>query len=113
MAAKFVLNKGKGGKYFFSLRAGNGESILASQMYESHANAVNGISSVKENAGKEERFERLASKKGEPYFVLKAANAQIIGKSEMYASVRSRNNGIASVQRNAAIAVIDDRSGEK
>ncbi len=110
MAARFVLSKGRGGKYFFSLKAGNGEVILASQMYESHANALNGIASVKDNAGKDERFERLASKKGEPYFVLKAANAQIIGKSEMYASARSRNNGITSVQRNAPIAELDDRS---
>lgn len=110
MAARFVLSKGKSGKFFFSLKAGNGEVILASQMYESHASALAGISSVKDNSGKEDRFEKLASKKGEPYFVLKAGNAQIIGKSEMYASERSRNNGIASVQRNASIATIDDRS---
>ena len=61
MAARFVLSKGRGGKYFFSLKAGNGEVILASQMYESHGNALNGIASVKDNAGKDERFERLAS----------------------------------------------------
>ncbi len=110
MTARFVLSKGRGGKFFFSLKAGNGEVILASQMYESHSIALNGIASVKDNAAKDERFERLASRKGEPYFVLKAANAQVIGKSEMYASTRSRNNGIASVQRNASIATIDDRS---
>lgn len=110
MAARFVLSKGKTGKFSFSLKAGNGEIILASQTYESHASALNGIDSVKENAGKAERFEKLASKKGEPYFVLKASNAQIIGKSEMYSSERSRDNGIASVQRNAAVATLDDRS---
>ncbi len=111
MAARFVVSKGRSGKFFFSLKAGNGEVILASQMYESHANAVAGITSVKDNSAKDERFERLASKKGEPYFVLKASNAQIIGKSEMYASPRSRNNGILSVQRNAPTATTDDRSG--
>lgn len=112
MAARFVLSKGKTGKYSFTLKAGNGEVILTSQAYEAHASALNGIDSVRENAGKAERFEKLASKKSEPYFVLKAANTQIIGKSEMYSSTRSRDNGIASVQRNAATAVLDDRSAQ-
>lgn len=38
------------GKYYFSLKAGNGQVIGSSQMYESQASRDNGIESVKTNA---------------------------------------------------------------
>jgi uncharacterized protein len=50
MAAKFVLSKAKNGKFHFSLKAGNGEIIATSQMYDSKSGALNGIESVKKNA---------------------------------------------------------------
>jgi hypothetical protein len=40
--------------------------------------------------------------------VLKAANGEIIGKSEMYSSDAAMENGIASVVKNAAEAEIVD-----
>lgn len=40
-------------------------------------------------------------KNGELQFVLKAANHQIIGQSEMYSSEAARDNGIDSVRRHA------------
>lgn len=54
------------------------------------------------------RFERKTAKDGSPYFVLKAANGEIIGKSEMYSSVAAMENGIASVVKNAAEGEIVD-----
>lgn len=50
MAGKFVLSKAKNGKFHFSLKAGNGEIIATSQMYDSKSGALNGIESVKKNA---------------------------------------------------------------
>jgi uncharacterized protein len=50
MAGKFVLTKNAKGQYHWSLKAGNGEIIASSQMYESKAGAKNGIESVKKNA---------------------------------------------------------------
>ena len=50
MAGKFVLQKSSNGKYYFVLKAGNGETIAQSETYESKASAQNGIRSVKENA---------------------------------------------------------------
>ena len=47
MAGKFELKKSKNDKYFFSLLASNGQKILASEMYEAKASALNGIESVK------------------------------------------------------------------
>ena len=50
MAGKFELKKSKNDKYFFSLLAGNGQTILASEMYDTKASALAGIESVKKNA---------------------------------------------------------------
>ena len=87
MAGKFELKKSKNDKFFFSLLAGNGQTILSSEMYEAKASAVNGIESVKKNAGDAARYEKAVAKNGSPYFNLKAANGQVIGSSEMYAII--------------------------
>ncbi|MBX3195984.1 MAG: YegP family protein [Microbacteriaceae bacterium] len=54
MAAKFELKKSSNGKFHFNLKAGNGEIIATSEMYESKASAKNGIDSVKANAASAE-----------------------------------------------------------
>lgn len=109
MPGKFELKTAKNGKFFFNLKATNGQIILSSEMYESRKAAENGIASVKRNAGNEARYERKTSNKGEAYFVLKAANGEPIGKSESYATKRGMENGIKSVQRNAPDAAIADK----
>ncbi|MEQ1602204.1 MAG: YegP family protein [Methylophilaceae bacterium] len=101
MAGKFELKSAKNGDFHFSLLAGNGQIILQSEMYKTRASAENGIESVKKNGSDEARFERLTSSNEKPYFVLKAANHQIIGQSQMYESEASRDNGIESVKKNA------------
>ena len=110
MAGKFELKKSTNGKFFFSLKAGNGEKILGSEMYETKPAAENGIASVKKNAGDDARYEKKTSNKGDAYFNLKASNGQIIGSSEMYSSEAGRDNGIESVKKNAADAAIDDQT---
>ena len=110
MAGKFELKKSKNDKFYFSLLAGNGQTILSSEMYEAKASAVNGIESVKKNAGDAARYEKAVAKNGSPYFNLKAANGQVIGSSEMYESEASRDNGIASVKANAPDASVVDET---
>ncbi len=102
MAGKFELKTAKNGKFHFNLKAGNGQIILSSEMYDTKAAAENGIASVKKNSTDDGRYERKTSAKGEPYFALKASNGQQIGKSEMYSSASSMENGINSVKTNAA-----------
>ena len=75
-----------GGKYRFSLRASNGERILSSEAYSSSLSRDNGIKSVQINSQVDSRYENRTSVRNEPYFVLKAANGEIIGVSEMYNS---------------------------
>ena len=108
MAGKYDLKKSPSGKHMFNLKAANGQIILTSELYESKKAAENGIASVKKNAGSDARYERKESKKGQPYFVLKAGNSQVIGKSEMYASKAGMENGIASVGKNADARIEDN-----
>lgn len=51
MAGKFEVYKDKSGSYRFRLKAGNGEVIASSESYKSKASAMNGVESVKKNAG--------------------------------------------------------------
>ena len=101
MAGKFEIKAGKSGKFRFNLKASNGQIILTSEAYESRSAATKGITSVKKNAGNDKRFERKTAKDGSAYFVMKASNGEPIGKSEMYTTARSMENGIVSVGRNA------------
>jgi hypothetical protein len=110
MAGKFVITKGKDDKYYFNLKAGNGEVILTSQGYKAKADCLNGIQSVKNNSGNAARFEVKKSNDGKDYFVLTATNGQTIGKSQMYKSESGCSNGMKSVTNSAADASLVDES---
>jgi uncharacterized protein YegP (UPF0339 family) len=106
MAGKFVVFKGKDGQDYFRLKAGNGEVILSSEGYKSKSACANGIESVRKNSQDENRFEVKTAKDGREYFILKAGNGQEIGRSQMYKSGSGCRNGMKSVARNAADAVV-------
>jgi uncharacterized protein YegP (UPF0339 family) len=110
MTGKFELKKSKNEKYFFNLLASNGQIILTSEMYEAKPSALNGIESVKKNAADDARYARLDGKDGSPYFTLRAANGQVIGQSQMYASASARDNGIQSCKTNGPGAATSDLS---
>ena len=111
MAGKFEVTQSKNGKFLFNLKAGNGQIILTSEMYETLASATRGIDSCKSNSAQDGRFERAQSSADQPYFSLKADNGQVVGRSEMYTSVAARENGIVSVKANAPGADIKDLTG--
>jgi uncharacterized protein len=108
MAGKFEIKSGKTGKFRFNLKASNGQIILTSEAYESRSACTKGITSVKNNAQNDKRFERKTAKDGSSYFVLKASNGEPIGKSEMYTTTKAMENGIASVGKNAPDAPVVD-----
>lgn len=104
----YEIKKTANGKYLFNLKAGNNEVILTSETYEKKESALAGIESVRANGAQEANFELKQSTSKQPYFVLKAANKQVIGKSEMYSSEAAAKNGILSVQKNCRSAKIAD-----
>jgi uncharacterized protein YegP (UPF0339 family) len=81
---------------------------LTSQTYESKESAEDGIASVRQNAGLDERYEEKTGTDGHAYFVLIAANKQVIGRSQMYSSRDAMRKGIASVKKNAQHAATVD-----
>lgn len=108
MAGWFEIDKSTNDKFKFVLKAGNGEIILSSQMYEAKSGAQNGIESVQVNSQQEAQFAKETSTNDKPYFNLVAANHQIIGTSQMYSSTSARDNGIRSVMENGSSDDIRD-----
>ena len=120
---KFVISKAKTG-VMFNLRAGNGQVIATSEVYNSKTSAMNGIESVKKNCTaviedqtkadytveKNPKFEMYKDKKGEVRFRLKAGNGQSIATSEGYKDNAACKNGIESVKKNAPTAEIVDEA---
>lgn len=104
MPAKFDLKKTNNGQFMFNLVAANNQVILTSEMYTTKDAAKNGIESVRKNAPLDERYDRRTSGYEEPYFVLLAANHEVIGKSEMYSSKSAMENGIEAVKKAAPAA---------
>ena len=108
MSGWYEISHSNDQQFRFVSKAWNGEIILTSELYKAKASAQNGIESVQKNSADDSRFERLTAKNGKPYFNLKAANHQIIGTSQFYASEQSRDKGIESVKTNGASTQIKD-----
>jgi uncharacterized protein YegP (UPF0339 family) len=102
---RFKISKGADDQYTFNLTAANGEKILSSERYTSHAAALRGVGAVKENAGIDQRYDGRVARDGSLYFVLKAGNHEVVGTSEMYSSSTARERGIESVKVNAGAGV--------
>lgn len=107
--AKFEIDKAVNGQYYFRLRASvDDKIILRSEMYQAKSGCERGIASVKANAPLDERYERLYSSNGKYYFNLKAANGEVIGTSDMYATSEERATVIELVKKQAPDAPVVD-----
>ena len=120
--SKFVIRTVSSGVKF-DLRAGNGQTILTSEVYTTEAACRKGIESIIRNAPvanvenqtekdyevlSHPKFEMYQDKAGEYRFRLKARNGEIIGTSDGYSAKAGCLNGIESVQKNAAEADITE-----
>ncbi|MBD3668373.1 MAG: YegP family protein [Kangiella sp.] len=94
-----IFQSSANNQYYFRLKASNGEIILASEGYTTKSSCQGGIESVRTHSPDEDNYVRKDSTDGQYYFVLRAKNYEIIGRSEMYTTKASRDNGIESVKR--------------
>ena len=106
MAGKFECYKDKAGEFRFRLKAGNGNTILASEGYKSKSGCTNGIESVRKNSQDPDRFVKKTTDSGKFRFNLTAKNSQTIGSSQNYNSASGCNNGMKSVATNAPDAAV-------
>jgi uncharacterized protein YegP (UPF0339 family) len=108
MSGYFEIKAAAQSQFMFNLKSGNHEVILTSQMYGTKQAAETGIASVKTNSPTDARYDRKTATDKSPYFVLTAANSQVVGNSQMYSSSSAMEAGIASVKATAPGAVTKD-----
>jgi len=108
MAGWYEISQNDKGQVSFVLKAANAQVVLRSQQYESRASALKGIASVQANSPTDARYELLSASDGRPYFNLRAANGQVVGTSQMYASEATRATGIESVKTNGPSTDVRD-----
>ena len=108
MKGHFELKRTEGGRFMFNLKAGNGEIILTSGLYDGKAAASEGIATVIACAHDESNIERKVASNRKPFFVLKSAAGDFLAKSEMYSSAAAMEKGIKSVLQNVGGATLKD-----
>ncbi|WP_276480093.1 DUF1508 domain-containing protein [Paraflavitalea pollutisoli] len=109
---KFIISTKANGQYQFRLAATTGEIILTSGSYSSKSGALNGISAVRSNSFRDDRYDKKVAASGKYYFNLKGANGEVIGTSEMYETETGMKAGIKSVATNTIDSVIDEGDSE-
>jgi len=112
MTGEFVVAKLSDGASYFVLKAGNGEVILTSEKYTTELACRSGIAAVINNSSNDKNYARRTSSDGRYYFHLRAANHQVIGSSQLYASAAAREAGITSVKGNANWNAVDGHTEE-
>lgn len=110
MSAKFTILRSPVGLYRFNLTAPNGQIILSSEQYAAKSGALDGIQSARVHAPNDTNYDRRTASIGEPYFVLKARNGEVIGRSETYSSKYGMESGITAVKQYAPTAPVYDLS---
>lgn len=107
--AKFLITIDSIGEFRFNLHSrGNFKIILrSSEGYKTRQGCINGIQSVKENSPFDSKYHRDKASNGLYYFVLKAANGEPLGISELYTTMAEREEGISAVKRDAPGAKIE------
>jgi len=109
MAGRYLLRR-SGAQYDFVLQAANYQTLITSERYTTKQNAEAGIASVRANSPNDARYNRLIAKDGSPYFVLKAANGEPIGRSETYSSTGARDGGIEATKTVGPTAPVVDET---
>jgi uncharacterized protein len=110
--AEFVIQTSTDHHIYFTLRASNHEVVLTSETYTSIGAAHKGIEAVRTAASSLDNFLCRDATNGQPYFVLLAANHELIGTSELYSSNKERDKGIVACQRAARDEQVVDRRGD-
>jgi len=102
----FKIKKSTDGQHYFVLRSKNNKVILTSELYPTKQALQTGIDAVRANAGDRNNFQIRKAENGQPYFVLRAKNHEVIGTSETYSSPQQMEKGMLSVKFHAGMSGI-------
>lgn len=90
MAGWFELSRSSDNQFRFVLKAGNGETILTSELYTSKASAEKGIASVRSNCPQEERYEKKTASNGKQRQILFQSESRQSSNYRLQPDVRHR-----------------------
>jgi uncharacterized protein YegP (UPF0339 family) len=110
MTGWYELSTSSDQQFRFVLKSGTGDILLTSELYKAKSAAENGISSVQQNCLVDARYERKTASNGKAFFNLKAANHQVIGTSQMYATEALREADIAIVKANGPSTTVKNNT---
>jgi hypothetical protein len=96
--ARFEIFTGEDKKFYFHLRAGNGEIILVSQAYTAKSSATAGIKSVETNGVSASQWKVSAAVNGDYAIRLVAGNNATIGSGELYVSQSNANRAVSTIE---------------
>ncbi len=96
--SRFQVFRGLDSKYYFHLRAANGEIILQSQGYTTRTSANNAVTSVQNIGGDAARYQVRPAADGRYYFVLRATNGRTMAWGETYAVKAGAETAVAHCQ---------------
>ncbi|SEM74013.1 hypothetical protein SAMN05421856_10668 [Chryseobacterium taichungense] len=107
---KFIVTKRVNDEFQFNLKTDSGENILTSDGYNQKNSCLIGIEAVRAMAHDDARYVRKIAKNDREYFVLRAKNGRILGKSRLYYTELEMENGINSLKINAPNAEVIDET---
>ena len=96
--ARFEVFTGEDKKFYFHLRAGNGEIVLGSQGYTAKSSALSGIASVQTNGVSDARWRVAEAIDGEYAIRLVATNGRTIGSGELYTTESSADEAVTTIE---------------
>lgn len=97
----------KNKEFYFTLRLDDGNAVVTSEGYKQKASAKKGIESVKKN-GAAGKIELKEGSTGKPFFVVKATNGQIVGKSRQFATVEERDAAVEAIKSGVSEAGVNE-----
>jgi uncharacterized protein YegP (UPF0339 family) len=96
--ARFEVFTGEDKKFYFHLRAANGEIILVSQAYTAKSSALSGIKSVESNGASASQWKMFSAINGDYGIRLVATNGQTIGSGELYSTQSNATKAISTIE---------------
>jgi uncharacterized protein YegP (UPF0339 family) len=106
LSAYFELMRGPYGELRFTLRSADQTVLLTSQPHPSRAAALDDIESVRVFAPMHTQYQRLRSREGQLYFVLKETVGVVLGTGALHNSERAMERALMSVMLFASRALV-------
>jgi uncharacterized protein YegP (UPF0339 family) len=108
MAAKFVIRQDGSDRYLIVLQTHSGQVVLTSEVHKYKDVALSRISAMRSLARNDKNYVLRTEESGACYFMIRNANGEILGLSDMYPDRESLEKAINLVKGIARGARLED-----